>query len=146
MSLDPVLERKIDSLIANTAAVMACREPNLKYWKLRAQTLRGEQQVWRSRLPKTTKNILGCIHFPLLKDMLRAAEHVDQTFLHVSENYFPVTDAIWAGGAGIPDETGRLAHGKEAKGMCPDISTLRFHCKQINAQTLAKLRVGEHAQ
>ena len=53
---------------------------------------------------------------------------------------FPV-----AAQAGIPDTLGLLAHGRSAKGVCPQLNQLYSMCRDINERTLEHARPGKHS-
>ena len=83
---------------------------------------------------------------PLIEEMLKAARHKDKALMKDLEHGFPVSGEIDAGGAGLPDPSGRLAHGRPAHGTCPVLSDLRGRCGSVNQRTLASARPGSHAE
>ena len=134
--------RNIDSLVRDFAAVMSRRETQLQYWKSRAHALEPARREWRASLPAERQAVSGKLHFPLIKEMLAASGHTDSTFSLHLEHGFPVAGPIDAGGAGIPDLYGRLAHGRPAAGVCPNIDQLRTACNEVNAETIGRARPG----
>ena len=77
--------------------------------------------------------------------MILATGHPDKSFLDHLEYGFPVSGRIDAGGAGVLDHDGRLAHGTPVISGPPDLQHLRATCKSINSSTIAKVKPGSHA-
>ena len=145
-SLNPDISMNLDKLNTNAGAVGRSRAVVLEYWSQRAAALESERQRRRDLLPEAARPIVGRLHLPLIEEMLKAARHKDETLMKHLEHGFPVSGEIDAGGAGLPDPSGRLAHGKPAHGTCPVLADLRQRCGSVNQRTLASARPGPHAE
>ena len=143
--LDGGIIRNIDKLIDDCTQVMSDRAAALAYWETRAEALEPARRRWRLGLPDHARPILGKLHFPLIAEMLRAAGHEDTDFLADLQRGFPVAGPIHAGGVGVPDPAGRLAHGRPAYGRCPDLELLKSRRCEINEKTIRSAKPGPEA-
>ena len=118
----------------------------MQHWRQRASALDGERSAWKRDLPHKLAPTLGKLHVPLLREMLRAAEHDDRDFLVDLMQGFPVSGPVHAGGIGRAFQRPRLVHGRPVLGEAPRLEDLQQHCWAINQRTLAKAAPGPFAR